>query len=77
MEPLTSEEDMEDEVGVALAAGRGGARRGGLHQVIQECTTAQDLHVETSLPRNSTVHRALFNCIKCDTQEVMYRVFYI
>ena len=49
MEPLTPEEDVEDEVGVTLAAGRGGARRGGLHQVIQECTTAQDLHIETSL----------------------------
>ena len=49
MEPLTSEEDMKDEVRSALATGRGGARRGGLHEVIQEGTAAQDLHVETSL----------------------------
>lgn len=49
MEPLTSEEDVENKVGVALAAGRGGARRGGLHQVIQERTTTQDLHIEASL----------------------------
>lgn len=69
MEPLTSEQDMEDKVGTALAAGRGGARRGGLHQVIQEGTAAHDLHVQASLPRNTALQLAPFNCTVCEIRK--------
>ena len=45
VEPLTPKQDVQDKVGVALVTGGWG----GLHQMVEKCSTSQHLNIEAAL----------------------------